>query len=328
MTKKHPSKNSRCPCGSGKKYRKCCKPKRPSRKTIEKVQKIFKQKEKQQQNFIDKHGHILPPQKVTMDGKAIFSIGGMIYKQVREGNYTFLDMIHDHALLFFGDKFLEQENNKPFEKRHPAIQWKDTLLEHVLEITKNNSDNVIPINIGAGISWYRFAFDLYTIRNNSEIENRMKRRLQKSVDFQSARHELWLAALFVAANFKIEYEDETDNSCTHPEFIAIDRESSLKIAVEAKSKHRRGIKGFRSGAFVDPGEKVNIRSLVLDAYKKNIELPLYVFIDVNLPTTTNYDQDQWIDEIKSTMNHLDLEGYHNPSPANVIFFVNVFLTPP
>jgi hypothetical protein len=32
-------------------------------------------------------------------------------------------MIHDYALLFFGVPYLEADEAKPFDQRHPALQW-------------------------------------------------------------------------------------------------------------------------------------------------------------------------------------------------------------
>ena len=59
--------------------------------------------------------------------------------------------------------------------------------------------------------------------------------------------------------------------------------AGLRVAVEAKSRHRFGVRGFVGGKQVQPGERANIRDIVLDGYKKQTELPLYAFVDVNLP---------------------------------------------
>jgi len=195
-------------------------------------------------------------------------------------------------------------------------------VEHTQKLANGDLSGDLPDNIGAGAAWYRFAYDLYTIKNNSKLEARLRQRLLNGGDFQSARHELWVASLFVAANFEIEYEDESDNSKTHPEFIATDRETMLKIAVEAKSKHRKGVKGFRGGSDREPAEKVDVRGLILDAYQKNIDLPYYIFVDVNLPPYDKSYWDAWMNEIDSLMNDLTLEGYSDPCPANIIFFHN------
>ena len=102
-------------------------------------------------------------------------------------------------------------------------------------------------------------------------------------DLQGARYELWVAAICITAGFDLDFENETNPSKVHTEFIATDRHSTTKIAVEAKSRHRRGVQGFTGGVEVKPGDKVDIRGVVLEGYKKSSALPLYVFVDVNLP---------------------------------------------
>lgn len=293
--------------------------KKSNEKQIEEVREIFRQKTQRRKDFVDQYGQLRPPTAVTMQGKATFIIDGSIYMQAKEGPYSFVNAIHDYALIFFGEQYLEQQERLNYPDRHPAIQWMHTYVDHLQALEKNEP---LPESIGAMGCWTRFAYDIYTIRNNSTLEKELKRRLLDKQSFQSARHELWVASLFVAAGFDIEYEDEQDNTRKHPEFVATHKDSGLKIAVEAKSKHRRGVKGFRGGGFSAPGEKANIRDLVLDAYAKDTEDPLYVFIDLNLPSAKNGDFLRWNKEIESTMKDLALEGYADPCPANIVFFHN------
>jgi hypothetical protein len=166
-------------------------------------------------------------------------------------------------------------------------------------------------------------YDLFTIRDNAKLHAEMRKRLLTANYFQGARHELAVAAMCVAAGFEIEYEDEKDGSTTHPEFIGTDRLTGKKIAVEAKSRHRKGVKAFTSGKDIPPGHEVGIRGLVTDAYQKETAYPLYVFVDVNLPAPADMSQyDRWQTEIGQTMADLDAEGYANPCAANTVFFTN------
>jgi SEC-C motif-containing protein len=123
MNAKPPSKNSRCPCGSGKKFRKCCRKKRPPRGVIEKARRHFREQEERRREFTERYGHARPPISVKMADKRLVFIGEAIYKQTRDGPYTFMHAIHDSALEFFGIAYMEVEQAKPFEQRHPAIQW-------------------------------------------------------------------------------------------------------------------------------------------------------------------------------------------------------------
>jgi hypothetical protein len=352
-----PSKNAHCPCGSGKTYRKCCQgilpisfvPQklpiaqaleqalRPSpppevlkkvqeihekRGLIERVTKMFREREYREREFVDQYGHARPAMAVKFGDKMMVAIGGSIYRQTCEGDYTFLHAIHDHALHLFGEPMLEAEEKKPLNERHPALQWMDAYVEHHNKVMAEGNSDPCASQIGAGAAWYRFAYDLYTIQDNAKLEAVLKKRLLDPNTFQGARHELWVAALSVAAGFELQFEDESDNSTTHPEFVGTDRFSKALIAVEAKSRRRNGAYGFASGKDISLGSVVDVRQLVLDAYKKKTDMPFYVFVDVNLPAADKATFSRWLAELEQTMADLEKEGYAAPAPANVVFFTN------
>ena len=357
MPGEEPSKNARCPCGSGKSYGDCCKGNQPAnfvprklpiaqaleqalrpgpppeavkkiheireqRHLIEQVTKKFREQEEREREFIDRYGHARAPMALKFQDKMVVAIGNAIYRQTREGNYTFLDAIHDHALHLFGETMLEAEEKKPLNERHPALQWMEAYVERHNKTMAEGNPDPRASQIGAGAAWYRFAYDLYTIQDNAKLEAVLKKRLLNPDRFQSARHELWVAALSVAAGFELQFENESDNSTTHPEFIGTDKFSSARIAVEAKSRRRKGAYGFTSGKDIPPGTVVDVRQMILDAYKKKTELPFYVFIDVNLPAADTETYERWLAEIDQAMADLVKEGYAAPAPANIVFFIN------
>jgi hypothetical protein len=316
---KHPSKNSLCPCGSGKKYKNCH---RKNELLIKKVTRLFQEKEKKEKDFLDKFGHARKPNFIKSGDTAYVAIGNEIFKQSRPGEYNFVNAVHDYALHFFSVPYLEEQEAKPYEDRHPAMQWLHTSVEMHNEILKNPDATPEDFSTGAFAAWGRLAYDLYTVKDNANIEKRMRERLFSAKDFQGARHELTVIALFVAAGFEIKFEDEKDNSKKHSEFIAIHKRDATEVAVEAKSRHRHGIKGFSGGVKMEPREKVNIRSLVTDAYQKMPTRPFYIFVDVNLPPVQEDDWQRWLQEIHDTMMDLAAEGYTDPCPANGVFFFN------
>jgi hypothetical protein len=233
-----------------------------------------------------------------------------------------MNAIHNHALNIFGDPYLDEQEAKPFNERHPAIQWIHAFVEHR---EKQIEEGILETEVeqtGAGAAWFRFAYDLYTISDNARLEAELRDRSLVEGNFQAARHELRVAAVAVAAGFNIQFEDESDNTSSHPEFIATDLQTGSKIAVEAKSRHRRGVLGFQSGLENPPGFKVNVRDIVIESYKKKTALPLYVFVDVNLPPVADDRFTEWLAEIHDTMSDLQAEGYADSCPANVTFFCN------
>jgi hypothetical protein len=324
MKTDRPSKNSWCPCGSEKRYWQCCRKNVVPAGLIKKVRSKFAERKKREQDFVEQYGHARPPMAVKAFGdKMMVAIGGSLYQQTREGSYTFLDAIHDHALHFFGEPMLQAEEVKPIDEQHLALQWMNVYVENTNKLLAEGNADPRATQIGAGAAWYRFAYDLYTIQDNATLEAILKKRLLDPSTFQGARHELWVAALCVAAGFVLQFEDETDNQKTHPEFIGTDKFSSMRIAVEAKSRHRNGVKGFVGGKDIPPGETVGIRQLVLDAYKKDTDLPFYIFVDVNLPPAPDEATYQrWLQELENTMRELEQEGYGNPAAENILFFSN------
>ncbi len=196
-------------------------------------------------------------------------------------------------------------------------------VDRVEELERQGKSAEIEGQVGVATAWFRFAYDLFTVRDNAKVERHLKKRLLLNSEFQGARYELWIAAICITAGFDLDFEDETDNSQGHTEFIATDQYSPAKIVVEAKSRHRRGVQGFAGGADVKPGDKVDIRGIVLDGYKKSSTFPLYLFVDVNLPPVAEIDMWQrWMREIDVTMSDLAAEGYTDPCPANIVFFTN------
>jgi hypothetical protein len=296
--------------------------KRPTSEEIQKVLEIFRAKEKERREFAEKYGDMKPLMVIKAGDKLMTAIEGGLYMQTREGPYNFINILHDHALLFFGEPYLEEEETKPLEQRHPALQWMYRLIEHRQKLERDGQTDQESDQLGVGAAWLRFAYDLYTIRDNAKLQTRMRERLLSKKDFQGARHELRVAALCVAAGFNIEFENDRDNTIGHAEFIGTDK-SGIKIAVEVKSRHRHGVQGFEGGKQLKPGSKVSIRDIVLDAYKKKTGLPLYVFIDANLPPTESQEQLlDWMREIHDTMSDLEKESFGDTCPANVTFISN------
>ena len=296
----------------------------PPKELLEKIAEAFQQKEAKRRAFTERYGHIKPPNVIRcFDNKTASVLEGGIYFQTRDTTYYFTNVIHDHALIFLGDQFLEQEEAGPFEERHPVMQWMQMTCDDDAAKQKQDPVDRLDRRRGVGMAWFRFAYDLYTIRDNTKLEAILKKRLMNREKFQAARHELRVAAICIAAGFNIDFEDETDVNTSHPEFIASDRFSSTKIAVEAKSQHRNGVLGFKGGKDIVIGSEVGAKNIVLKAYKKEVSLPFYVFVDVNLPPSETEEQFQsWLKEIYNTMITLAHDGYANPCPANTVFFCN------
>lgn len=178
-------------------------------------------------------------------------------------------------------------------QRHPALQW---MYAYIEEANSPSSKR-----IGAGTAWIRFAYDIHTISDNALLEAKLKERLTKYKSFQTSRHELWTAALF----------------------IALDNKLNIQIAVEAKCRQRKGVLGFKGGNDKPAGEDIGITSLLKKAYKKVEDIPLCIVVDTNLPPQTEkWNLEYWQVQIGDSLNELARNGYDNPCPANLILFYN------
>ena len=276
---------------------------------------MVQREEKKRQAFISKYGHIRNPVGFDMNGRKLVRIGNVIFRQEEEGPYNFANAIHDYALWFFGEDRLHAEEAKPFEERHPAIQW---MHAHYEQSQTKEYDH----QNGNAAAWHRFCYDLYTISDNAKLENELRRKLLNNRDFQAARYELKVAALCATAGLDLEFEDEGDPSSRHPEFFGIDRATGVRVAVEAKSRHRKDVLGFTGGTVPKIGNEMGLRNCLLDAYGKEPNAPFYVFVDCNLPAASRDTMTRWEDELHQFMVDLDAEGYASPCPANAIFFTN------
>jgi hypothetical protein len=124
-------------------------PKQPSPRIIAEVTRMFREREAKQHEFVERYGHARPPQSIEFQGKQLFVVGGEIYRQERESEFTFLQAIHDHALRFFGVPMLESEEAKPLDHRHPALQWMYAYVKRQNEQRDNPKNRASQTGAGA-----------------------------------------------------------------------------------------------------------------------------------------------------------------------------------
>lgn len=318
-----PSLNAPCPCGSGKRFRKCC-----AENHLIVLPRLFRQAEAKlarhkvrEKEFIERYGHLrMPVSAMAGESERYISVGGKILRQ--ETPRDFVTTVHDIGLLFFGDHYLTQQEELPLAERHLPVQWMHSWIEERDRALRETPNDPRSLQLASGAAWLRLAFDIYTIEDNSVLKAAMRKRLMDPKEFQAARYELAVAALWIAAGFDLQYENEKKVDRTHPEFVAIDRFSDARVAVEAKSNHRTGVQGFMSG---DPKNtrKANVRKLLEAAYRKKVDLPLYAFLDMNLPRPRSHkERDEWVAEIHQTVEDMTAEGAHVSCPVNIVFFTN------
>lgn len=80
-----------------------------------------------------------------------------------------------------------------------------------------------------------FAYDLFTLADNAEVQKSLLDRLRKADQYQGARYEMFVAASLLRAGFTIAFEDESDSTTSHCEFIATSKQTGRPFSVEAKA---------------------------------------------------------------------------------------------
>lgn len=174
---------------------------------------------------------------------------------------------------------------------HPLSAWFREFDEFVREFDRRGPDGEYRDLMTAKMKCaFILASDMFTLDGNQALQDVLINRLGSPTSFQAARHELSVAATMARAMFDLRFENERDSSRKHPEFVATHRRSGVRVAVEAKSIHRRGVLGFQGGnpaptMETASGHKIaaQICGQVQRALPKASGLPLYVFVDLNLP---------------------------------------------
>jgi hypothetical protein len=293
-------RNDPCPCGSGKKFKKCCLDRQLSPEALQEIERQYRADEALRQKHQQTHGLARVPVWTNWRGRKVVAVGSQIVFQPAARPWrTFHEFLIDEARGLFGPVWATAEKAKPIEAQHPVYRMSAGTENHMRKAGKQSDVAGLMTADwnGDAAAFLTLAYDLFTVKDNAELQNRLLRRLRIADQYQGARYELFVIASCVRAGLSIEYADEKDGSRKHPEFIGTHRMTGRKVAVEAKSRHRHGVLGFASKESGTDEHRAGIRRLLMKALEKEPGLPLVVFIDVNLPGSTVADSQTWFREI-------------------------------
>ncbi len=324
------ARNDPCPCGSAKKFKKCCgsiQNAPPHNKHVswdevpEKTKKAIRDKLRQEAAMQTKFGELKPMIHADFHGHKIVAVGNRVHWATRWK--TFHDFLMDYIRMTLGEGWGNSEIVKPFEERHQILQWYDRLCQFRRTLARGEDGLIGGVPNGITLAYMLLAFDLYVLRHHLALQKKVVSRLKAKDGFQGARYELFVAATFIKAGFDIEYENEGDLSCKHPEFIAKHRETGQQVSVEAKSRHRPGILGFSGSPAKEEGLKAGVKGLLEAALEKPTRHPYVVFIDLNLPPCENQVfEAPWFKEVVESATRAGRTTETEPSPINQLVFTN------
>jgi hypothetical protein len=236
---------------------------------------------------------------------------------------TFPDFLKGYLANVLGPDWGQAEIAKPYEERHEILKWYDRMCRFQQKQKKNADGLYEAAPNGVMAAYLCLAYDLYVIRDNAALQKEVIRRLKHPGQFQSARYELFAAATCIRAGFEITYEDETDITRKHPEFIARHKDGGQEISVEAKSRHRSGVLGQPGELTTDNETTAGVRRLLVQAFEKPTTRPYIIFVDINLPPTPEpIPEKAWFDEIVKTVNRTVRRSDDGLEDFSMIIFTN------
>lgn len=181
--------------------------------------------------------------------------------------------MHYIKVLFESD-WGNAELAKPAEERHPLLN----LYQAVCAVQQESEPDALGVRMspvtGAVSLYLGLAYDLYCVEHNANTQpvwDRLMHRLRTREDFEQASYEALAGGAFARAGFALDYEDDTDSTRKHVEFVATHPTTGRRFAVECK--RRRNPAG---------GGKLRVISHLNKAIKQNeTKLPLITFIEID-----------------------------------------------
>ena len=169
-------RNAPCHCGSGKKYKHCHGNPLNEQEAIkaapvpQNVQAMFREMEAKEQTRIEQQGH----------GRPIISMDHADHKMVAVGNtihfskkWAYLpDFLMDFIKKMLSGEWGNAEIKKPFEDRHPLMQWYHLLCEFQAQQEKDENGHYNAQATGLINCYYGLAYNLYLLEHNAELQER------------------------------------------------------------------------------------------------------------------------------------------------------------
>jgi hypothetical protein len=322
-----PGRNKPCPCGSGRKFKRCCLGRQRSAAELARISGalesgrcLLTEHLHAEQVRRDKFGEVRPVIHADHKGYKFVAVGSqLLYSKHWR---TFPDFLGDYIKRVLTPEWGKAELAKPLQERHVVMQWYDGMCQYQRRQQRDPNGLYGAVPNGPWRAYMLLAYDLYSLQHHSTLQAAVVKRLKHPDQFQGARHELFAAATCIRAGYDIEYEDEGDSSRRHPELVALHRATGQKIAVEAKSRHRPGVLGRPGHPQPTDGLRAGIERLLKDALAKPVCHPYVIFFDLNVPPFRGHPfQAPWFEEVGDSVAKIG-DAHGGSDPFNLIVFSN------
>ncbi len=334
-------RNQSCPCGSGKKYKKChlfsgeplpVFTKIDSNPELEQIKAQIEHEQTERRRKLEAFGIYIDFVKpIQFKGKKVWALASRLYTN-EPANQTFHEFIIDVLRQELGREWWENQINLTADKQHFIIQCfrKHFEWRQRSESPANKVGNIWAAKPdGYSRALLSLAFDVCSLIHAVHLPEIFLNKLRQYKDYQSVRYEIAIAALFARMGYKITFLDETYAGQKllpkHCEFVASDLVTKEEIAVEVKSKTRQGVL-HRPGEFNKEREfQSSVSKLYRHALEQNPnDKPFIIFLDMNLPFGENQrpEDNVWLQSVTKMRDNAAFATKGKPSPTNGIVFTN------
>jgi SEC-C motif len=180
-------RNRPCPCGSGKKYKKCHgsftaapPPQAPVSKSF--VKQMVQRHEAAERIRQNQQGFGRPVVSFRAFDRQMVAVGDTIYHSADWK--TFPDFLAHYLKTVLGVEWGNAELKKPLTDRHPIMQWYDVVCRYQAETIKEKGKVATCAMTGVVACYFGTAYNLYLLKHNVELQQRLVQRLKNPEQFQ------------------------------------------------------------------------------------------------------------------------------------------------
>lgn len=326
-------RNDKCPCGSGKKYKRCCLLNPKIVRSDQEYQDWGKDTLVKSELLKCRGIFVNLPQVVSKNGKTYLPVGNGIKTYTDKGR-TFHDLLVNNLYHTLGVEWYQNEIDKDEDHWHYIVrcikEYHGDTSRDELRVTAPQNGVAAILMTGRVSTLLSLAFDVWLLDYFGYLRHDWLDRLRDHNEYQGVRYEIAVASLFVRIGCRLIFYDndriEPDgNPPKRAEFIAYDPKTGNRVAVEAKSRHIHGVLHTDGEYKHKQAISGDISKLFNKALQKETDgLPLIVFLDVNSPTELhqNPEETQWIKNVMRSFDSREKPTPQKPDTQAAVFITN------
>lgn len=268
--------------------------------------------------------HRFPIIQTVFQNHRIRCVGNVVFKRPLEESFSqFLLFFLGHLL---GQTWAREQMSLKNSRRHVVMRW---LLEweewrrshRGSPLLSPHPGKVVPTGSLLSLIW--LGYDLYCLYHRRCLPDEMMRRIRDHRQFQGARYEAMVAAIFVRAGFSVHYTPA--GRAKRCEFEAIWHPTHEIVGVEAKSRHRPGQYNERGTPATAQTLRGDVENLIRAGLKqRTLCIPFVMFIELNVPPTPKLllPGPTWYYDVLGSMRRHRASSAENPDDLNALFVTN------